>query len=114
VLADHRGLKQGYGKKVFEIQPAISWHKGRAVLWLLEQLDLDRPGIVPLYIGDDITDEHAFRALSGRGLGIAVRDHESRPTAADYALAGPGEVKGFLELLAGLARGPAGRPPGRD
>ena len=114
VLADHRGLKQGQGKKVFEIQPAISWHKGRAVLWLLEQLDLDGPGIVPLYVGDDITDEHAFRALSGRGLGIAVRDHESRPTAADYALAGPAEVKGFLELLAGLARGRARRPPGRD
>ncbi len=113
VLADHQGLHRGLGKKVFEIQPGIAWNKGRAVLWLLEQLGLDGPGVVPFYVGDDITDEYAFRALAGRGLGIAVRDHESRPTAADYALADPGEVKSFLELLVTLAAAKEKTPPDR-
>jgi trehalose 6-phosphate phosphatase len=37
------------------------------VLHLLEALDLDREEIVALYVGDDITDEHAFEALKGTG-----------------------------------------------
>ena len=74
-LAEHPdGLKVTPGKMVFEIQPKIDWDKGKAVLHLLEALGLDGPGVVPLYIGDDITDEHAFEAISGRGLGILVAD----------------------------------------
>ncbi|ADH84855.1 beta-phosphoglucomutase family hydrolase [Desulfurivibrio alkaliphilus AHT 2] len=113
VLADHRSLKLGHGKKVFEIQPEIAWNKGRAVLWLLEQLDLEHSDVVPLYIGDDITDEDAFRVLAGCGLAIAVRDHESRPTAADCTLADPEEVRRFLEFLTTLVAGRQGQPPGR-
>jgi trehalose 6-phosphate phosphatase len=99
VLSNHRGFHKGYGKKVFEIQPDIDWNKGHAVLWLLEQLELDRSGIVPIYVGDDITDEYAFRALAGHGLSIVVRDRDARPTAADHALAGTDDVKRFLEFL---------------
>lgn len=103
VLAEHPRLKRGLGKKVFELQPALPWNKGEAVLWIAERLGFTTPDAVPLYLGDDITDEHAFRALAGRGLGIVVRSVEARPTAADYAVADTEEVRRFLDLLGTLA-----------
>ena len=51
-----------------------------------------------------MTDEDAFRALHDRGLGIVVRDGETRSTAAHYALEGPLDVQRFLEWLIDLAR----------
>ena len=77
------------GKMVFEIQPNLNWDKGKAVLYLLEALELDGEDVLPLYLGDDITDEHAFRALAGRGIGILVADPADpevagRRTAAEY------------------------------
>lgn len=94
------GLKKGHGKKVFRIQPDVDWHKGRAVLWLLDRLKRDQPDVVPVYVGDDITDEDAFRALAGNGLTIVVRDHESRRTAADYAVDDTDEVQRLIEMFA--------------
>ncbi len=64
--------------------------------------------MVPLYIGDDLTDEDALRELEGRGIGILIPDEE-RPTHAGYALADPGEVRIFLQRLAALAEGREGR-----
>jgi alpha,alpha-trehalase len=104
VLADHPRLRKGHGKKVFQVQPRIDWDKGHAVLWLLERLGFDPPEFLPLYIGDDVTDEDAFRALHDRGLGIVVRDSETRSTAAHYALEGPEDVQRFLGWLIDLAR----------
>jgi hydroxymethylpyrimidine pyrophosphatase-like HAD family hydrolase len=73
LLAEHPDeLKVTPGKMVYEIQPKIDWDKGKAVLYLLEALELDRDDVVPVYLGDDITDEHAFEALAGRGIGIFV------------------------------------------
>jgi|GEM_PF-121161 len=92
------GLRKAYGKKLFEIRPDLDWDKGRAVLWLLGALDLERPDVVPLYLGDDLTDEDAFHALGDRGAGILVSD-ESRDTAATYQLRDPEEVRRFLERL---------------
>ena len=60
------------GKMVYELQPKLDWDKGRAVLYLIDALGLDGDDVVPLYLGDDITDEDAFRALAGRGIGIFV------------------------------------------
>ncbi|MDP1535324.1 MAG: trehalose-phosphatase, partial [Rubrivivax sp.] len=105
VLTAHRRLRLGHGKKVFELQPDIDWHKGHAVRWLLDQLGLERPEVLPIYVGDDITDETAFRALAGRGLGIAVRDGGTRATAADWALDDVAEVQRLLELLSSIAAG---------
>ncbi len=99
VLAGHQGLRQTGGKMIFELRPDIDWDKGKALVWLLEQLGLDRSDVVPLYLGDDLTDEDALRILAGRGVGILVRDEE-RPTAAAYALESPDEVCRFLQRLA--------------
>lgn len=91
-------LRRSSGKKVFELQPDVDWHKGKAIQWLLTSLGLDRADVLSLYIGDDVTDEDAFRLLRDRGVGIVVRD-EARPTQAAYALENPEEVKEFLVAL---------------
>ena len=106
LLAEHPDeLKVTPGKMVYEIQPKIDWDKGKAVLYLLEALELDRDDVVPMYLGDDITDEHAFEALAGRGIGIFVGRAEDpevggRSTSADYVLETVEEVERLLDTLA--------------
>jgi trehalose 6-phosphate phosphatase len=110
VLAEHPGeLRVTPGKFVHEIQPKIDWNKGKAVEHLIGVLDLDHPDVVPIYLGDDITDEDAFRALADRGdrrepgLGILVIDPADAPgrdTAATAVLATVDEVGRFLDGLA--------------
>ena len=106
ILADHPDeLKCTPGKMVWEIQPKIDWDKGKAVLYLLQALDLDRDDVVPMYMGDDITDEHAFEALVGRGIGVFVGRADDpevggRTTYADYILNTMEEVEQFLGSLA--------------
>ena len=106
LLADHPdGLKVTPGKMVYELQPKLDWDKGKAVLYLLEALGLDRDDTVPFYLGDDITDEHAFEALAGRGIGVFVGRADDpevggRTTAADFVLDSTEEVELFLATLA--------------
>jgi trehalose 6-phosphate phosphatase len=106
LLGEHPDdLKVTPGKMVYEIQPKIDWDKGKAVLYLLEALHLDGDEVVPIYLGDDITDEHAFEALAGRGLGIFVGRADDpevadRTTSADYVLQTTEEVERFLDQLA--------------
>jgi trehalose 6-phosphate phosphatase len=98
VIGGLPGLRKAHGKMLFELRPDLDWDKGQALLWLLGALGLDRPEVLPFYIGDDITDEDAFRALAGRGVGILVSE-EPRETAAEYQLRDTGEVRAFLERL---------------
>jgi trehalose-phosphatase len=105
VAARHSELRVGSGKKVHELQPDVDWHKGRAVLWLLESLGLDPDRAFPVYIGDDVTDEDAFAVVEKHGLGVLVAD-TPRPTAARMYLRDTGEVRRFLEMLSRLT-GPA-------
>jgi len=109
VLEEHPDqLKVTPGKMVYEIQPNVEWDKGKAVLYLLEALGLDHGDVVPMYLGDDITDEHAFEALAGaspRGIGIFVGRADDpevagRATSADYVLHSVEEVEQFLDALA--------------
>ncbi len=108
ILSEHpEELKVTPGKMVFEIQPKLDWDKGKAVLYLLKALDLDRDDVVPVYLGDDITDEDAFRALAGCGIGLFVGSADDpetvgRTTAADYVLNTIGEVEEFLNRIAAL------------
>jgi alpha,alpha-trehalase len=105
VIKQHIGrLRKGSGKKVFQVQPKTDWNKGHAVLWLLDKLKLDRPDVLPVYIGDDVTDEDAFQILQEWGVGIVV-GNDSRATAAHYKLAEPAQVKDFLQGLINLAQG---------
>ncbi|PYK10695.1 MAG: trehalose-phosphatase [Verrucomicrobia bacterium] len=98
VAMRHGELRKMEGKKVYELLPDIDWDKGKAVLWLLQNLGLDLAKVCPIYIGDDRTDEDAFRALKQYGIGILVSE-QSRPTGAIYSLKNPMEVDSFLREL---------------
>jgi trehalose-phosphatase len=104
VLSHHEGLRKSSGKKVFELQPDIDWDKGKAVAWLLETLGMAHAQVLPVYIGDDTTDEDAFRELKGYGIGIIVGGG-SGPTAAQYRLQDTDEVQGFLRSLITIVKG---------
>lgn len=92
-------LRKTGGKMLFELRPNVPWDKGRAVGWLLVNLGLDRSDVVPLYIGDDETDEDAFAIMHQyEGLGILVGADAQR-TSADYRLDDPAAVGRFLRLL---------------
>lgn len=96
----HPRLRKKGGKKIFELQPDVEWDKGQAVLWLTEALGLDHAGVVVIYIGDDVTDEDAFRVLRYRGTGIGIRVAAATSgTHASYFLRDCDEVKNFLESL---------------
>src|SRR5712671_2478355 len=100
VAARHRELRRMDGKKVYELLPDIDWNKGKAVLWLLETPELERGNAFPIFIGDDRTDEDAFRALEKRGIGILVSE-QPQVTAASYSLNNPEEVEEFLQKITG-------------
>ncbi len=68
---------------------------------MLEALHLNGPEVLPIYVGDDVTDEDAFAALKERGIGVLVTD-APRPSAADYSLRDTEEVRQFLQLLTAL------------
>jgi len=104
VAGAHEDLRLSRGKKIFELQPRIDWDKGKALLWLLGELGLDRESVLPFYIGDDVTDEDAFRVLKNRGVGIAVMDRY-RPTEARYRLRDPGQVEEFLKKIIAATKG---------
>lgn len=80
------------GNKVIEVR-IRGIHKGIAVEYFLNLF----PSAFPVFLGDDLTDEDAFRTLKGRGLTILVG--EKRPTLADYYLPSPAAVEDFLTQL---------------
>jgi trehalose-phosphatase len=86
------------GRHVLEVVPRTDWHKGAAVKWILTHLT-DEP-MLPIYIGDDLTDEDAFAVLSN---GVTVRVGTESPTCAQYSVPGPAEVYRFLAWLEGCA-----------
>ncbi len=98
ILHEHMQLRLSKGKKVYELQPNIDWDKGKALRWLLKALNLNRSEFIPLYIGDDVTDEDAFAAIRDEGIGILVAE-TAKPTEARYRLKNPDEVQRFLDAL---------------
>ncbi|KAK8945689.1 putative trehalose-phosphate phosphatase 2 [Platanthera guangdongensis] len=102
VLENYPWLRLTYGRKVLEIRPIIDWNKGKAVEFLLDSLGLnDRDDVLPIYVGDDRTDEDAFKVLreGNKGCGILVSS-APKDTNAYYSLRDPSEVMEFLTSLA--------------
>lgn len=95
-------IKIRSGKKVLEVMPPVDWDKGKVVLWLLTKqiLAFKKKNIFPVYIGDDVTDEDAFRALKGKGLTIFVGKPGN--SKADYYLKNAEEVVKFMRLIGDL------------
>ena len=84
------------GHEVTEVRPA-GMDKGEAVAALLAS----REPALALYVGDDRTDEEAFRRLPADAITVRVGDAEQE-TAARYVVAGPVEVQGFLKDVVGV------------
>ena len=101
------GLRVTTGRKVIELRPDIDWDKGTTINWLLDYVGdsetTSGPGtVLPIYVGDDITDEDAFDAIHFDGAGIVVRHQEDgdRPSAAPFSLQDPSAVVDFVRRLA--------------
>ncbi|MBI4708078.1 MAG: trehalose-phosphatase [Candidatus Omnitrophica bacterium] len=92
-------IKVSPGKKVLEIRPNVDWDKGKVVLWLLARQVFSLKGkpVVPVYIGDDLTDEDAFRALKNKGITIAIG--RKKRSFADYYLLNSREVPILLKKI---------------
>ncbi|MDA3640972.1 trehalose-phosphatase [Mycobacterium xenopi] len=98
-----RVLRVTTGREVIELRPNVDWDKGKTLRWVLGHIrDAASGRVVPVYLGDDITDEDAFDAVHDDGIAIVVRHREDgdRPTAAQYGLDNPRQVVQFTELLA--------------
>ncbi|MFH0989516.1 MAG: trehalose-phosphatase [bacterium] len=87
------------GKKILEVRPQIPWGKGDAVLAMLN-LSKTSQRRIPLFIGDDTTDEDVFRAL--RSKGITIRVGRARSTNAQYYVKSVKEVHDILRLIISL------------
>ncbi|MGV0871239.1 trehalose-phosphatase [Mycolicibacterium sp. XJ879] len=103
IAATHRcgrqhGLRVACGRKVAELRPNVDWDKGTAIAWVAERIN-QSGRVVPIYLGDDPTDEDAFDAMRFDGIGIVVRHEEDsdRPSAAQFTLNGVAEVREFLQ-----------------
>jgi trehalose-phosphatase len=98
-LDARRGAGPGFdvlaGKAVLELRPN-GVDKGRALAWIADRIE----GARPLVLGDDVTDEDAFREADRRGgLGILVAD-APRATVARRRLRDPDAVATFLRAFA--------------
>jgi len=128
-VGEYRGLKMTAGRKVFELRPNVDWDKGKTLEWILEKVTDEPPSpssgdheppspisgdheppspssgdhgqLLPIFIGDDLTDEDAFDSVLHDGIGIVVRHTEDgdRATAARYSLNDPDQVREFLDKL---------------
>ncbi|XP_022731284.1 trehalose-phosphate phosphatase A-like [Durio zibethinus] len=102
VIRNYPRLQLTHGRKVLEVRPVINWDKGRAVTFLLESLGLSNcDDVLPIYVGDDRTDEDAFKVLreGNRGYGILVSSVPKEESNADFSLRDPQEVMEFLKSL---------------
>jgi trehalose 6-phosphate phosphatase len=87
------------GAAVLELLPNIPWNKGDAVRWIHERVRRQHGAVLPVYLGDDVTDQDAFRELEGQGIRVAASD---RVTGGDFSVDGPA---GIAILLGALAAG---------
>ncbi len=86
------------GKDSTEILQVVNWDKGRVVKMLENLVATRKPHPLIIYFGTDpVTDEDAFRAIKGKGIGVLVGKKNS--TTAGYYLNGHSDVVDFLLLL---------------
>jgi trehalose-phosphatase len=95
----HRdGLRVTSGRMLVELRPDIDWDKGTTLAWIRDRID-PAGALLPIYIGDDLTDEDAFDAVHFDGIGIVVGHDEDgdRKSAAHFSLQSPEQVREFLQ-----------------
>ncbi len=97
-LGAAEGLRVTSGRMLVELRPDLDWDKGNTLAWIRDRIDASG-ALLPIYIGDDLTDEDAFDAVKFDGVGIVVGHDEDgdRRTAAHFSLASPDQVCEFIQ-----------------
>ncbi len=95
---ESKKVKITNGKKVIEVRPPIKWDKGSLVDYLLKRKKNKRRRILPIYLGDDETDESAFKRLKKKGITIFVGG-KNTVSNAEYYVRDTKEVFRFLRWL---------------
>jgi trehalose-phosphatase len=98
---DKGGIRVYPMKKVWEIRPPVNWDKGKAVEFIGREIKahLKLPRLLTVYLGDDTTDEDAFKVLQRPdGWSIFVCGEKASSSAA-YYLNSVAEVEEFLDRL---------------
>lgn len=89
-------------KKTIELVPNLNWDKGDIVKLIYKYLkDRYQTRLVPIYIGDSLTDEDAFKALKD---GITIRVRPKKGSSAKYYLKSRAEVDRFIVWLASYCK----------
>lgn len=94
VVATRCEFRTRPGNNVFEVRPRVQWHKGCALEWIRNRLEM--PHTLTVYCGDDETDEDAFRSQHD---GIMIKVGQAEGSAASYYVDGPAQVTTFLGWL---------------
>ncbi|MDI6864760.1 trehalose-phosphatase [Thermodesulfovibrio yellowstonii] len=89
-----KNIKVLNGKMVFEVLPAVDWNKGRAVSFMLNKFD---EITLPIFFGDDLTDETVFKEI--KDIGLSVKIGYSKNTIAKYFLKNQAEVYKFIKII---------------
>ena len=90
------------GKKVYDVKPANSWDKGKAIRLLMKRFGKGgrKSGLFPIYLGDDVTDEDGFQVIEKYGDGITIHVGDGQDnSSARYFLKSPDEVSIFIHKL---------------
>ena len=96
-------LRMTDGKEIVEVRPIAHVDKGTAVVLMGERLHGFADNASVVFVGDDRTDEDAFRSLRARSpRAVTIRVHETSEdeSAAEVRLRDPAAVHEFLEWLA--------------
>jgi alpha,alpha-trehalase len=96
-VADGR-LRLLPGACVVELLPGAAWHKGSALQWIRERIERLHGPTFTVYVGDDVTDEDAFKAVGPEGMTISASE---RATGAQFSVNGPEGVERLLHSLDG-------------
>src|SRR5262245_22048122 len=106
-LLEGKGYEIVEGSQVFEVRLARV-HKGAALTWLRER---SGPDTRVLALGDDLTDEDLFRALSPADESVHVGNDERRASAARWELSDPDAARAFLGWVLQVRRDVPTPPP---
>ena len=98
IVKKNEGLSLLTGNMVYELFPAIDWDKGQAIRWIMHELGLSWDESSVVYIGDDVTDQFAFRVIRTRGTGIMVSE-KSKPSAAHFRVSSTYDVRELFEKM---------------
>ncbi|MEM2126520.1 MAG: trehalose-phosphatase [Candidatus Methanomethylicaceae archaeon] len=105
IASRHQLLRRSEGKMVVELS-GTGANKGTAISEIMTHEGISEETHLPIFIGDDLTDEDGFKTLKNMGIGVIV-GYVPKLTSAEYYLRDEEEVSEFLEKLVDATRGNA-------